>query len=85
MNINPIGPWPATITVSPGNRFRRFTALSTVFTGSSIAPSRKLFLRGIFTSPGRQNRMTRTYSAYPPPAGSKPAVMPVRKYCGHWA
>ena len=26
-----------------------------------------------------------TYSAYPPPAGSKPAVVPFRLYRSHWA
>ena len=60
-------------------------AFSTVFTGSSMTPSSNEFFRGIFTTPGRTKGMTRTYSAKPPPAGSNPAVMPVRLYWSHWA
>jgi hypothetical protein len=63
VNIRPIGPWPTTSTESPGSSGSIFTALSTVFTGSSSAPSRKEFSAGIFTTPGRQNGSTRTYSA----------------------
>ena len=63
MKSNPMGPAPATQTVSPFRRGRLRMPLSTVFTGSSMAPSSKLFLAGIFTNPGRQKSMTRTNSA----------------------
>ena len=63
VNISPMGPCPATSTTSPRNSASRFTALSTVFTGSSIAPSSNVFLAGIFTTPGRTKLITRTYSA----------------------
>jgi hypothetical protein len=78
VNIRPIGPCPATRTLSPGNSARRFTAFNTVLTGSSIAPSSNEFFAGIFTTPGSTKGITRTYSEKPPPAGSNPAVMPVR-------
>jgi len=54
------GPCPATSTVSPRKSDNFFTAFNTVFTGSCIAPSMKLFFAGIFTTPGNTNDITRT-------------------------
>ena len=75
----PIGPWPITSTVSSASILRFRTALKHVFTGSTNAACSNGTSSGIFTSPRRTiQSITRTYSANPPPEGSKPAVQPTR-------
>ena len=73
----PIGPCPITTTLSPAAIRAFSTAFRQVFTGSTNVASSKLTSSGILTMPRSTIQgMARTYSAKPPPFGSKPAVSP---------
>ena len=79
MSSRPIGPWPTTSTVSLGLMRACSTALRQVFTGSTNAASSARTPSGMRMVPSRTiQSIARTYSAMPPPDGSKPAVVPLR-------
>ena len=86
ISSRPIGPWPTTSTQSPFATPALRTAFRQVFTGSTKAASSARTPSGIGIVPRAtiQSRAT-TYSAYPPPEGSNPAVVPFCLQTGHCA
>ncbi len=72
-----MGPWPRTRTVSPGATRALRTAFRHVFTGSTNVASSNVTSGGKAIIPRSTiHGIARTYSAKPPPLGSKPAVKP---------
>jgi len=74
-----MAPWPTTRTVSPCLIRALRTAFRHVFTGSTKAATSVATPAGIGIAPRSTiQSMAFTYSAKPPPAGSNPAVVPLR-------
>ena len=77
VSSSPMGPCPTTSTVWPGSTSALRTALRQVFTGSTNAASSGSTPSGTGIAPCWTIQSEAfTYSAKPPPAGSKPAVVP---------